>query len=224
MDEVRSLEAATRPGPDGLRARVRGGSLGLAWRRTLALAALLGALACLRCGGDAPFFPPSVVLALQLPADLPPSRATCLDVVLASPTQVPPPVSIGFGGDPLLVRLQTLDLDNDARDETRIRFVQGARPFGCDPRTEVLLTRAGADTAATFVVTAVIRNADGPNASDACLGGTVLAQGRAELDRAGQPIRFPSRGDAFAPLTLTCALPSGCALPDDPAARCGVTP
>jgi hypothetical protein len=176
--------------------------------------AVLAALALPSCSssGDS-IFQPAVILRLELPAGMPPALAECLDVVLSSPTGEPPPTSVGFGGNPLFLRVQTIDLNGDGRPETRIRFVQGSTPF-ISARSDILLTpgpASGSDPRAIFTVAATVRRADGTIApEDRCLGGTALAEGNAQLDAQNQPIRFPQGGDTLVNVSLVCVAAGGC--------------
>jgi hypothetical protein len=182
-------------------------------RLAVAVLAVLALPSCSSSGDS--IFQPSVILRLELPAGMPPSSAECLDVVLSSPTGEPPPTSVGFGGNPLFLRVQTIDLNGDGRPETRIRFVQGSTPF-ISPRSDILLTpgsASGSDPRAPFTVATTVRRGDGTIApEDRCLGGTALAEGNAQLDAQNQPIRFPQRGDTLVNISLVCVAAGGCAV------------
>lgn len=187
------------------------------WTTSLLLLALVAA-----CGGgeSKPFFEPRVVLQLSLPAELPPTAVECLDIVLSAPDGEPPPTSLGFGSNPLFIKVQTLDLNGDGRRETRIRFVQGSKPF---PATELDVRFTGVSSTstggtgatldATFGVSATARRADGLiDFNDRCLGGTALAAGEAQTDSEGRPIRFRTTGNTLVPISMACLLQTGCAI------------
>jgi hypothetical protein len=157
---------------------------------------------------------PIIVLRLSLPPELPPAAAPCLDLVLSSPTAPLTRTFVGFGASPLIVKVQTLDVDGDSRDDLRIRFIEGSTPF-LSSRTDMIFTPGvGANRETALAVTATARLADGTtDANDRCLGGTALAQGTAAQDTGGQPIRFPSRGRTIAEVPMACVRSGGCALP-----------
>ena len=182
-------------------------------KRFLQAAAIASSLT--GCSGDAPIYvAPSVELVLQLPAELAPQAVPCLDIDLSAVTGEPPRTSAGFGGDPLLLKLATLDTDGDGRTETtRIRFVNGSVPFHTSAPT-IRLTRSKTDsTNSAFVVRVVARKANGlVDPADTCLAGTAIVSASAEVDQNAQPIRFPSRGSLTIQMNLACVLAGGCAL------------
>ena len=190
--------------------------MGFTVARALALAAVcLGSAgAGSGCsGGEAPLFEPSVRVRVTLPGELLPEQVSCLDLVLATPGGQPPATSIGFGGNPLSLKVQNVDLDGDGRPELRIRFVEGSRPFPLSTVDFTLTAASRTDRGAAFTVTATARRADGRLAEDdRCLGGTPLAQGAAQQDTTGAAIRFPDRGDAVVPIALHCLVTGGCAV------------
>jgi hypothetical protein len=173
-----------------------------------ALVSLMGS--CSKDEGGS-FFPPSVLLRLSLPADLAPQAADCLELALTAPTGKPPSTAAAFGLSPF--RIQPSGLHT-----TLIQFLDGSNPF-VSSSTDIELQAGagtGTDQQATFVVAATVRRADGVGyPDDPCNGGTVLAQGTAQLDTSGQPIRFPTKGRTTVDLPLVCVLPGGCAAVGD---------
>jgi hypothetical protein len=150
-------------------------------------------------------FPPSVLLRLSLPTDLAPEAADCLELALTAPTGKPPSTAAAFGLSPF--RIQPSGLHT-----TLIQFLDGSNPFSSSTTSIELMAGTGTDQQATFVVAATVRRADGTGyPDDPCNGGTVLAQGTAQLDVNGQPIRFPVRGRTTVDLPLVCVRPGGCA-------------
>jgi hypothetical protein len=184
---------------------------------------LTGFLGLTACGADRRAPDPALFLRLSLPAELRPADVPCLDLVLVSAEGAPPETSVGFGGNPLLLKVQTVDLDGDGRAELRLRFIEGSVPFLAST-VDIVLTPSQGDRRSTFTVAATARRANGRIAEDdRCFGGTVIAQGSAYQDALARPIRFPDSGDALVAIPLRCTL-AGCGAPGDGGAFDGGIP
>ena len=120
-------------------------------------------------------------------------------------------------------QVDLVDINGDGlRETTRIRFVNGSRPFLSDSLNMRITAAPGTTIAgSSFGFAAVVRQADGfVEARDKCLGGTIMARSTGTMSGTlvitelapGQPIRFPARGDVTLSVPLTCILAQGCTI------------